>query len=315
MTKNSFFIALACICLILTGCSNAETDAAKSQTPIQMGMNKAIDFQGHRGCRGLLPENTIQGFIKALDLGVTTLEMDVVVTADNEILLSHDPYFSHLICTAPDGKEITKANEKEHVIYSLTYAETLEYDCGRRQHPSFPGQTNFSANKPLLKDVVSAAEAHAMATKRPAPYYNIETKCTPAGDGTLHPGPDEFAELLAQLIFEMNISERAIVQSFDIRTLQYLHKAHPSIPLALLIENLDAPETNVGNLGFTPEIYSPYHKLVNKKLVDYCANEQMKLIPWTVNEISDMERLINLGVDGIISDYPDRFSAFYSKQN
>jgi glycerophosphoryl diester phosphodiesterase len=310
--RNAFF---AGICLILTCCNQPQPSTAESASSKSTAMKKDFDFQGHRGCRGLLPENSIEGFIKALDLGVTTLEMDVVITADNEVLLSHDPYFSHLICTGPNGLEITENNEKDHVIYRMTYAETKRYDCGSKKHPSFPEQVNIPLQKPLLLDVIQKSEQHARKTGRSLPYYNIETKSTPEGDGTLHPAPDEFASLLAKVIFETGIEERAIVQSFDIRTLQYLQRAYPTLKLALLIENLASPENNLEKLGFTPEIYSPYYKLVNKKLVEYCAKEQMKLLPWTVNEPSDMEDLIDLGVDGIISDYPDRFSTFIPNQN
>ncbi|MCA1763739.1 MAG: hypothetical protein LC664_12225 [Flavobacteriales bacterium] len=109
-----------------------------------------IDFQGHRGCRGLYPENTLRGFMHALDLGVTTLEMDVVITKDKKVILSHEPWFSHLISTDSTGRPIDEENERNHAIYQMTFAETQKYDVGQKEHPWFPEQKPIPAQKPLL---------------------------------------------------------------------------------------------------------------------------------------------------------------------
>lgn len=268
---------------------------------------KSIDFQGHRGCRGLMPENTIPGFLHALDLGVTTLELDVVITKDHRVICSHEPWYSHEIALDPMGNTIAEADEKNHKIYHLDYAETTNYDVGTKYHPRFPDQKKMPAYKPLLEAVIDSAEAHAKKTNRALPYYNIETKITPAGDGVFHPTPEVFSELILEILYDKGIAERSIIQSFDPRTLQYIRKNHPKIKLALLVENQNSIENNIGGLGFIPDIYSPDFTLVNEETIEFCRQKNMKIIPWTVNELSDMQKLVQLGVDGIISDYPDKF--------
>lgn len=266
------------------------------------------DYQGHRGCRGLLPENTVAAMLYALELGVTTLEMDAVITADGKVVLSHEPWCSHEICLDPEGREIPEANEREHNIYRLTYEALTRYDCGSKPHPRFPGQRLGPAHKPLLSDVIAAAEAHARTLGRPLPWYNIETKCTPEGDDLYHPSPAIFTDLIADVITAGGVRERTVLQSFDVRTLQYAHNHHPDLRLALLIENKDSPEKNLAVLGFTPHIYSPHFELVDAALISFCESQGMKLIPWTVNDAENIKKLIAMGVDGIISDYPDKFA-------
>jgi len=273
-----------------------------------------LDIQGHRGCRGLYPENTIEGFLKALDLGVNTLEMDVVITKDSLVLVSHEPWFSHEIAIAPDSTPIRLDNEREHRIFEMTYEETRGYDVGMRDHKRFPEQTKIAAQKPLLRDVIRAAEKHAKSENRPLPYYNIETKSTPDGDNIFHPAPGTFSDLLIEVLKEENILDRSYVQSFDPRTLQHIKKNYPEVKLVLLVENSEGVEANLNKLCFIPEVYSPDFNLVNEELVSFCRKKEMKLIPWTVNDKSDMEDLIRLGVDGLITDYPNRFNVLKENQ-
>lgn len=293
---------LVVILSLLMGCkSNSKRDSIKLNI-------SDLDLQGHRGCRGLYPENTIPGFLKALDLGVTTLEMDVVITRDSLVLLSHEPWFSHEIATDPSGNLIEPEDEKDHKIFEMTYGQTQDYDIGLREHERFPEQRKMAAKKPLLRDVIQASEAHAKKTNRPQPFYNIETKSTPAGDNILHPEPGAFSDLLVGVLKDMNVLERCYIQSFDPRTLQYINENYPEVKLVLLIENIQGAKANLNNLGFIPEVYSPSSHLVNEDLVSFCKEKEMKLIPWTVNEKKEMEELISLGVDGLITDYPNRFN-------
>ncbi|MFN2423041.1 MAG: glycerophosphodiester phosphodiesterase family protein [Cryomorphaceae bacterium] len=307
-----YFLFLMVLAAFICGCTGAERSADSqnidSQNDVAADSLPSFDFQGHRGCRGLLPENTIPGFIRALDLGVTTLEMDVVITSDRQVILSHEPWFSHEICRDPNGVPIAEGDERNHLIYGMTYAETQAYDCGASGHPNFLDQVPLSTSKPLLAAVLKIADTHAVETGRALPFYNIETKSTSQGDGIMHPAPDEFARLLAETVKEAGVEKRTVIQSFDVRTLQYLDENFPEFRLALLIENGFAPSENLENLGFTPDIYSPDFHLVDEALINFCREENMDLIPWTVNEVRDMEVLIEMGVNGLISDYPDRFS-------
>ena len=266
-----------------------------------------FDVQGHRGCRGLMPENTIPAMLKALDLGVTTLEMDVVVSKDNKIVVSHEPWFETEITTKPDGSYIKPGQAMQYNIFQMNYDEIVKYDVGMKPHPRFPKQQKIKTIKPLLADLFDSVAENMKTRRRPFPYFNIETKCLPAGDGRFHPKPAEFIELLMQVIKEKQLEERVIIQSFDFRTLQYLHEKYPTIKTAMLIEDSDVNdfEGQLKRLGYTPQIYSPNYTLVDEELVKQCHDKGMKIIPWTVNDVKQFKKLKKLGIDGVITDYPN----------
>ena len=268
-----------------------------------------FDTQGHRGCRGLMPENTIPAMINALDLGVTTLEMDAVITKDNKVVMSHEPFFNHEITSKPDGSYVTESEEKSLNIFLMTYDEVKKYDVGIKPHPRFPKQKKMNVVKPLLSDLLDSVQNYVAIHKRPLPYFNIETKTTPATDNVYHPEPARFVETLMSVIKEKRIQERVIIQSFDLRTLQYLHDKYPSVKTAMLIEDYDKRglKDQLKALGFLPTIYSPEYSLVTEDLVKSCHGQKIKVIPWTVNDKVTIDKLKALGVDGIISDYPDLF--------
>src|SRR5690349_15225141 len=266
-----------------------------------------FDIEGHRGCRGLMPENTIPAMMKALELGVTTLEMDAVITKDKQVILSHEPFFNHEITTGPNGKYVTEQEERNLNIYHMTYAQTQTYDVGLKPHPRFPNQRRLKATKPLLKEVIENVEAYHKLNGGRTVFYNIETKTQPVTDGVFHPSPGDFVNTLMTVISGANISDRVIIQSFDFRTLQILHKRYPIIKTAALVEDFDkrSLDEQLKALGFKPTIYSPHYSLVNKELIAKCHAQQVKVIPWTVNDKAKIDELKALGVDGIITDYPD----------
>lgn len=274
----------------------------------QMENNKTqpFDWQGHRGCRGLLPENSIPAFLKALEYPVTTLELDVVMSADSVVIVSHDPWFSSDICNKPDGTAITEKESKGQAIYQLTYDQIKGYDCGSRGNPKFPTQVPMKTFKPSLNDMVNAVEKYCDTKHREKPCYNIEIKSQPEWDGVLTPQPEVFVAQVLQTIDALPIQGRYNIQSFDPRVLKIIRKQRPEIKLALLIENLDNPDTNLKKLGFNPEIYSPYHLLVSKNMVSKLHSKGIQVIPWTINDPEIMKKMIAFGVDGIITDYPDR---------
>ena len=267
----------------------------------------AFDIEGHRGCRGLMPENTIPAMIKALELGVTTLEMDAVITKDKQVILSHEPFFNHEITTGPDGKYVTEQDERNLNIYHMTYAQTQAYDVGLKPHPRFPNQRRLKATKPLLREVIDNVEAYQKLKGAHPVFYNIETKSNPGTDNNYHPAPEEFVNTLMKVINAAKISDRVIIQSFDFRTLQVLHKKYPAIKTAALIEDFDRRsfEEHLKALGFVPTIYSPAYSLVTKELVEKCHQQYIKVVPWTVNDKAAIAQLKTTGVDGVITDYPD----------
>jgi glycerophosphoryl diester phosphodiesterase len=266
-----------------------------------------FDRQGHRGCRGLMPENTIPAMRKAQDLGVTTLEMDVLVSQDQQLVLSHDPFMNADFVLTPAGQSITKADEPKHRLYSLPYATIRRYEVGSQGNAKFPRQQKLRTYKPLLTEVIDSAETYARLKKLPTPRYNIETKTTPTGDGTLHPAPAQFVELLLAVVRAKGIASRVTIQSFDPRTLELVHRAEPTWRTALLVDNLQGLAANLQRLSFQPTTYSPHYKLVTAALIEDCHKAGLQIIPWTVNSAADIERLTQLHVDGIITDYPDLF--------
>jgi glycerophosphoryl diester phosphodiesterase len=264
-----------------------------------------FDLQGHMGARGLMPENTVGGMIRALDMGVTTLNMDVVITKDRQPVLSHEPYFNHEFSLTPQGKEITLKDQKNYNIFKMDYEQVKKFDVGSKVHARFPGQQKYKAYKPLLAEVIDSAEAHAKATKRAKPYYNIETSLIRKGDVEFQPEASEFVELIMAVVNEKKIAKRVMIQSIDIRTLQYLHEHYPKIKTSLVVDEKVDLEQNIETLGFKPTVYSPYHVLVGKGLVERCHDMGIKIIPWTVNSLKDLNYLIGLGVDGVVSDFPN----------
>lgn len=269
----------------------------------------AFDIQGHRGCRGLSPENTIPAMLHAIDLGVTTLELDVVITRDEEVICSHEPFFNHEITTRADGSRVTEAEEKSLNIFRMSFAETQQFDVGMSPHPRFPRQEKIKAVKPRLSELIADVEAYAKLRKKPLPFYNIETKSDLRTDGIYHPGPDRFVELVMKVVNERKIAGRTIIQSFDFRTLKVVHQRYPGVRTAALVEDNDPGtlEQHLAELGFTPDIYSPYHQRVTPSLLEECHKRGMKVIPWTVNDAARIAVLRKMGVDGIITDYPDLF--------
>jgi glycerophosphoryl diester phosphodiesterase len=272
-------------------------------------IQRTFDTQGHRGCRGLMPENTIPAMIEALGMNVTTLEMDVVISKDKQVVLSHEPWFEKDITTKPDGSFIGEREERKFNIYWMTYDQVKTFDVGMKPHPRFPDQKKIKVIKPLLADVFDSVKNHMMTARRPMPFFNIETKSIPGFDGVFTPPPAEFVELVMSIIKEKGMEERVIIQSFDFRTLQYLHEKYPNIKTAMLITDTDSRsfDEQLKALGFTPTIYSPDHRIVDAALIKRCHELQMKIIPWTVNEKAMIEKLKALQVDGVISDYPTLF--------
>ena len=277
--------------------------------PGTSSMSQKIDIQGHRGARGLKPENTIPAFLLALDSGVTTLELDVVISKDGQVVVSHEPWLNPTICLDPEGNKIPEQEERKWNLYEMTYEEIVRCDCGSLGNPRFPEQEKMKVSKPLLSEVIKTAEHHIKSYTQYEVDYNIELKSSPKGDDQYHPAPEEFSRLVYELIDQYLSFDRIVIQSFDFRVLQYWHKYYPEVRLAALIENTNSIGINLASLGFKPDIYSSYHKLLSRKKVQDLHLRSIKVIPWTVNEPKQMKKLIGWGVDGLITDYPDRAKA------
>ena len=320
MTKQLFstatgnFLKLFLISFIFISCSSTQKNNTVNNEGQKTSLKeKALgdfDKQGHRGCRGLMPENTIPAMLNAVGLGVTTLEMDISISKDKKVFLSHEAFFSHEITTKTDGGFIAEKDEGTFNMYQMNYADIIKYDVGMKPHPRFPDQQKMKAVKPLLSDVFKAVKEYMMTARRPFPFYNIETKSLPATDNKYHPKPGEFVELLMKVIKENQMEDQVIIQSFDFRTLKYLHQHYPKIKTAMLVEgnNKSSFRKQMKDIGFTPDIYSPEFIMVIPDLIKECHNLNMKIIPWTVNDKKKIDELKKMGVDGIITDYPNLFN-------
>jgi glycerophosphoryl diester phosphodiesterase len=273
------------------------------------GSKRKLDLQGHRGCRGLMPENTIPAMLKAIELNVTTLEMDVVISQDNQVVVSHDVYFHPNITTTPQGKSLTKSQAENYLLYKMPYDSIRLFDVGMKPHPDYPRQQKIAVSKPLLSQLLEETEKAARARGKSI-SYNIEIKSRPESDGKKHPPVESFVDLVMNVIQQKHITKRVTVQSFDPRALQVMHRKYPGISTSLLMEGSDkrSLDEQLQELGFVPDVYSPHFSLVNAELMEQCRQKKIAVIPWTVNTLEEMSRLVSLKVDGIISDYPDLFA-------
>ena len=279
---------------------------------VTLAQKPAFDLEGHRGCRGLMPENTIPAFLKALDLGVTTLELDVVISQDKQVVVSHEPYFNAEITLKPDGKPVDKKEQKQLNLYQMPYAEVKRYDVGSLGNPNYPEQQKLKTYKPLLSEVIREAEAYRKKKGLAAFSYNIEVKSVPSEYGTYQPEPGPFSDLVYAQIMEQLPPERVIIQSFDFGVLKHWKAQieagkYRKVRLAALVENLKGPEKQLEELGFLPDIYSPYFRLLSQEKIMRLHEKGIKVVPWTVNKADDMNQLIDWGVDGLITDYPNRY--------
>jgi len=253
-----------------------------------------------------MPENTIPGFKLATRQALDWLEMDVVVSGDGKIVVSHEPWMNHELAIRKDGSTLTPAEGKALNLYQMPYREINDYDVGSLPHPNFPDQRQKSANKPRLTRVVEEVEEHIVLYGLRMVGYNVEVKSRPEWYGTYQPEPAEYVRILMDEIHDLNIDERLIIQSFDVAILQEVRKRDRTIEIALLVDNEEGLEANLKNLGFVPEHYSPHERLVDSTLVTEVQNRDMEIHVWTVNEKLRMQELADMHVNGIITDYPDR---------
>jgi len=288
----------------------------------------AFDLEGHRGTRGLAPENTLAAFRRAIEIGVTTIETDMGVTKDDVVVISHNPNLSPDLVRDPDGHWLAGPGPQ---IRSLTFAELRRYDIGRinpvsQYARSFPEQRAADGERfPKLSELFDLAKASGKPVR-----FNIETKITPTS-GANTPDPATFARLVLAVVREANVADRVTLQSFDWRTLIEMKRLAPEIETSCLtIQTANdntvqqAPDGGPSpwHAGFAlrdhggslPALVKAagcgtwsmfWRNLTPKDLVEAHALG-LKVLPWTVNERGDMRSLIDLGVDGIITDYPDR---------
>ena len=283
---------------ILMSCNTTNKEAKDSPT---------FDKQAHRGGRGLAPENTIVSAKTAIDYDCT-LEMDLQMSKDKKIVVSHDPYTNSKFCLTPEGDTMTREEGQSRLLYNMNYDSISKYDVGTKPYPEFPRQKKVHAIKPLLSVLIDSAEAYAKG-KNHTNHYNIEIKSSPKNDGKTYSSVEEFVDLSMKIIIDKNIEARTMIQSFDVRALQLVHKKYPKVQTSFLVDaaNKKNAEGYIEEVGFKPDIFSPHFTIVTEKLIKEFHQKNVLIIPWTPNTLMDIQRLKSMGVDGVITDYPDLF--------
>ncbi len=262
-----------------------------------------IDVQAHRGGAGLMPENTIPAMKNALDLGVNTLEFDLHLSSDGQVVVSHDPYFHPRYSTRPDGSLVREEDPKEY-LYTMPYDSIAKYDVGLRHVDRWPTQAKMAVCKPLASELIDFAEGYAGTPVN----YTLEIKSWPGeGEGTLWPEYHVFCDTCIPLLLSKNLGKRLIVQCFDVRALNYMHRKWPELTLSYLTEDYDGGDIEklLENLDFVPQWWSPESSVVTPENVAWCHAHGIGVVPWTVDDPAEMRRLVQCGVEAIISNYPD----------
>lgn len=269
-----------------------------------------VDVQAHRGGMGLYPEESLEAMLNAVDLGVNTLEMDLCVTQDRQVILSHDKYFHPRYATRPDGSYVSSGDPKEY-LWLMPYEEVVKYDVGLKPNPDWPEKKCIPVHKPLAAEVIDAVEAYTREKGLAPMKYNIEIKSDPDYDegieGVHWPEYREFTDLCMEMLDARGLGERLIIQCFDERALNYINEKYPGHILSYLVEGWETDyDEYMSVLDFKPEWLSPPHENVDAELLARARADGMKVVTWTVDDPEEMQRLIDLKVDAIISNYPDR---------
>jgi glycerophosphoryl diester phosphodiesterase len=284
--------------LLIIACTTSRMSNQKNSYP-------AFLKEGHRGARGYVPENTIEAMKKGIDLGANVVEMDVYITKDAKVLIAHDPYVNRAISNIPGLDSITPDAAKSYIWHQMNYDDIRKIDVGIRGNTAFPKQAKQAAYMPLLGELIDSVEAYTKS-KGKTVIYNIEIKSNPKFDGVYQPDAAVIVKSVMDIVNAKNIGSRYYLQSFDKRQIQEVKKSYPDVLTAYLVDSKTmSVDEQLKDLGYTPEIYSPYYKLVSAETVADCKKHKMKLVPWTVNTRAEIESLIALGVNGIITDYPD----------
>jgi glycerophosphoryl diester phosphodiesterase len=264
----------------------------------------AFDLQGHRGARGLAPENTLPAFAAALAIGVTTLELDTGITKDGVVVIHHDRRLNPDVARGPDGRWV---EAPAPLIRELSFAQLRRYDVGRLRPGSkyaqqFPEQQGADGVRiPRLAELFKLVQMSGHDAVR----FNIETKLSPQAPEETLP-PLEFARALIVEIRKAGVESRASIQSFDWRTLQVVEREAAEIATVYLTARRGAESQPKAVHAAGGRIWSPHHEAMDSAALVEARALGLKVIPWTVNEPATIERVLDLGVDGLISDYPDR---------
>ncbi|MBN2358096.1 MAG: glycerophosphodiester phosphodiesterase [Deltaproteobacteria bacterium] len=263
-----------------------------------------IEVHGHRGARARFPENTLPAFAHALQQGVDWIELDLVVTADDALAVMHDPVLNPLICSRADGS----AAPDGWLVREHTLAELQAFDCGRLRHPRFAQQQTVPGTPvPTLDEVIALVERSPSPTSRSV-QLNVELKLVP-GLPRQAPTPERFAALAVDCLRRHGMVQRSQIQSFDHRALAAVRKLEPALRLAALVDETH-PDLVALARAVGAGTVAPHQRWLTAEDVAALHRARIRVVPWTVNDAADWQRLADWGVDGIISDDPAALIAF-----
>ena len=271
-------------------------------------MKQKIEVQGHRGARTVLPENTLAAFEYAMQIGVDTLELDLGVTADDVVVVVHDQKINQTLYQYLDGSQI----EHSKWLHEMTLDEVKTIDCGAKVNPRFPNQTLRPHSRIPTLDEVFNLVSNSTHPNANTILFNIETKSDPRNPKA-QPEPKRFVELIMAQINKYNFGARTTIQSFDHRTLRAAKEFAPEIQLSALFDSAPTDWVNAAKEAMA-DIVSPNYKVIDQDSVTKMQAAGLKVIPWTANTEQDWLRLVEFGVDGIISDDPKSLIEFLSSQ-
>jgi glycerophosphoryl diester phosphodiesterase len=261
---------------------------------------------GHRGTRGLMPENTIEAMIKGIETGANMVEMDVHITKDGKVVVYHDESFNPAYTAMPDGSKIPAADRTKYTFYQMNYVDIKPFIIGT--NPGYPQQENKPTYAPLLGEMIDAVDSYTKAKGLPDVYWLVEIKSAEKTDGFDQPAPGPYMKLVMDVLKPKKLGKRLVIQSFDMRPLQVVHRTNPEITLGYLTDSKTLNvEADLVKLGFAPMFYNPYFKLVTADMIKLCHEKGILIAPWTINTVADMKNFKTMGVDGIITDYPNYF--------
>ena len=310
MTCKNLGVALALSLTVLSGCTESTPNKATASPeepaadmPVPIDPNR-FEIHGHRGARGLVPENSMPGFVLGLREGADVLEMDMCISADGEIIISHEPWMSPTICMDPEKNALASDQPRKHNLYKMTAEEIASFDCGSVPHPDFPSQRNLPAYKPTLDQVIKLTETVPLLDGTLA-RYNLEIKHSAELENEFCPDAASFARIVLEKVNALGIADRTCIQSFSAPALEAVHRLDPNMKTSWLVGTEGSVDSQLQKLTFKPDIYSPNWKLIDAEDVRLLQDQNIRVIPWTVNEQDDLFAMMEMGVNGIITDRPD----------
>jgi len=265
----------------------------------QMSIAQSPLIIGHRGCRGIMPENTIPAFQKAIDLGADGIEWDVVVNKDNKLTISHEPYFKKSYCLDSNGNEIT--NESDFNIYLLTQKQIEQFDCGSKGNDKYPEQEKFKVSKPSVQQAFDSLNLENKTLL-------FEVKSEEKEYGVSQPHPEEFVKIILEEVKNYKWKDNIIFMSFDANIIQELNKQDSTLKCVYLTYSpFKSVKKALKDLDFQPYALGMFHPTISKKEVKFAHENGIKVFAWTVNKQKDVDQLISNGIDAIITDFPNKF--------